>query len=116
MSSEGMSLGKYRRNAHSFGFGPCEFCGRSARLIAEHCHEHGWIRGRACESCNQGISHAERRSTLAELAAGACKHEHRSETAAERCRARNHRANSRLVAWLSRCADCAATLEVPAIR
>lgn len=105
----------YRRNAHRFGYGPCELCGREARLIAEHCHAHGLIRGRACESCNQMLWHLERRTTLADLAAGACRHNHRSATAADRCHAGNRRANARLVAWLSRCTECAAQIEPAAV-
>lgn len=95
---------RYQRNAHRFRSGPCELCSRSARLVAEHCHRHGWIRGRACESCNQFLRHLERRTSLAELVAKIPRQRRRRPALFEDY--------ARLAAWLGRCPDCAASLEV----
>lgn len=44
---------KYRE--YSDDTGVCEMCGgygRRFRVIVDHCHKHGWIRGFVCNSCN----------------------------------------------------------------
>lgn len=34
----------------------CEMCGSKYRVIPDHCHRHGWIRGWLCNICNKSIS------------------------------------------------------------
>lgn len=43
--------------------GLCEMCGgydRRFRVIVDHCHAHGWIRGFSCNSCNALLGKYER--------------------------------------------------------
>jgi hypothetical protein len=100
----------YRRNAYRRTFGNCPLCGAfSWRLVVDHCHRHGLIRGRVCESCNQSLRHAEQRHTVAELLEGVCSHRHRSNQVRARCRAAYRKANARLLEHWCRCPECAAT-------
>jgi hypothetical protein len=98
---------KYERNAHHFGYGTCPVCQRDGeRLITDHCHAHGWIRGQICEGCNQMIRHEERRHPMTDLLAGLCWHRHRTEQNYVRCRAGWLTANARRIAHYRRCPDC----------
>ncbi len=93
---------RYRRNAQRFSYDACLICGRSARLVTDHCHRHGWIRGRVCESCNQVMRHEEARRTMAELLASLCSIRHRTRWAHGLCYYRQRR-----IAHYLRCPDCA---------
>lgn len=98
---------RYKRNAYRFTWGACLICERAGvRLVMDHCHAHGWTRGRICESCNQVLWHEERRYAVAELLSGLCFHRHRSAEAAERCRAKWRTANARRIEHYRRCPDC----------
>lgn len=37
--------------------GRCAICARQRRLVVDHCHQTGTIRGLLCHSCNTGIGH-----------------------------------------------------------
>lgn len=40
----------------------CDTCGSTdKRIITEHCHAHGWVRGLACGTCNHLMSVIDRR-------------------------------------------------------
>lgn len=98
---------RYVRNAYRFTYGHCPLCGRAdVRLITDHCHQHGWIRGQICESCNQSLRHEERRHSMAELLGGRCWHNHRSDQARERCREADRKRNTRRIEDYHRCPDC----------
>jgi hypothetical protein len=98
---------QYKRNAHHFSYGTCPVCLQDGeRLITDHCHAHGWIRGRICESCNQVMRHEEHRHPMADILAGLCFHRHRFEHTAARCRATWLSANARRIAQYRRCLDC----------
>lgn len=110
MNAEPVTGEPYRRNAYRRTFGNCPLCGTfSWRLIVDHCHRHGLIRGRLCESCNQSLRHAEQRHSMADLLSGAagCRHRHRTDQARERCRAAWRKANARLLEHWRRCPQCA---------
>jgi recombination endonuclease VII len=42
----------YRRGADPPTVGRCLICHHEALLITDHCHRHGWVRERICQSCN----------------------------------------------------------------
>jgi hypothetical protein len=50
-------------------FTPCEACAaETPDPVADHCHEHGWVRATLCRSCNARMALADRRITpLGEL-------------------------------------------------
>lgn len=98
---------QYKRNAHHFGYGTCPICLQDGeRLVTDHCHSHGWIRGQICEGCNQVLRHEERRYPVADLLAGLCFHRHRFVHTAERCRTAWLQANIHRVAHYRRCPEC----------
>lgn len=100
---------RYIRNAHHFGYGTCPLCLEPGkRLITDHCHAHGWIRGQICESCNQSLWHGERRWSMPDLLRGVCWHRHRSDETRERCWAAFRKANARRIEHFRRCPDCSA--------
>ena len=40
----------------------CEACGGTeARTVADHCHDHGWVRGHVCKRCNRLMSLIDKR-------------------------------------------------------
>lgn len=39
--------------------GSCLICGNTERLVHDHCHAHGWVRGILCASCNSGMAVAD---------------------------------------------------------
>lgn len=40
----------------------CEGCGSTdGRLVRDHCHEHGWVRGLLCDPCNLHAGRIDRR-------------------------------------------------------
>ena len=64
--------------------GPCGLCGdASALVLNDHCHQHGWLRGTLCASCNIKLGHAEARGMVGE-----------------------HLGHADALAWLARCPDC----------
>lgn len=58
------TLVQYGRHAR-FRLGtPCEACGGTAsRLVADHCHAHGWVRGYVCKGCNSHMKFIDQRAT-----------------------------------------------------
>jgi hypothetical protein len=55
-----------RRRVYSYGLTPlervsylngrsCEICGTTNKLVVDHCHDTGIIRGSLCTTCNSGI-------------------------------------------------------------
>jgi len=34
---------------------PCDCCGRTSRLVIDHCHDTGGFRGYLCQQCNIGL-------------------------------------------------------------
>jgi hypothetical protein len=43
---------------------PCALCGtQEVRLRTDHCHEHGWVRGSLCPTCNALMALVDRRIT-----------------------------------------------------
>lgn len=40
--------------------GSCLVCDSTDRLINDHCHEHGWIRGVLCNRCNGSMGRVDR--------------------------------------------------------
>lgn len=98
---------RYRRNAHHFTYGTCPLCNvPGERLVTDHCHTHGWIRGQVCEGCNQRLRHEERRHSMSDLLAGLCWHKHRTAGAADQCRAAWRKANAISIGHYRRCPDC----------
>lgn len=98
---------RYKRNAHHFAHGRCPVCRRDGeRLITDHCHAHGWVRGPACEGCNQLMRHQEARYPMREMLAGLCFHRHRGPEAADRCRADWLRDNACWIRQYRNCPDC----------
>ncbi len=41
--------------------GVCAICGQTAKLVLDHCHTTGKLRGALCEICNVGLSAVEAR-------------------------------------------------------
>ncbi len=39
--------------------GLCKICNKSKRLVVEHCHKSGKVRGLACDRCNQFLGYLE---------------------------------------------------------
>lgn len=37
----------------------CAGCGTAETLVRDHCHEHGWVRGVVCRSCNFKLGHID---------------------------------------------------------
>lgn len=50
--------------------GVCELCNVEQPLIFDHCHAHGWIRGRTCQPCNLMLPAAECGDVVTALQAG----------------------------------------------
>ena len=38
----------------------CKGCGRVAKPVTDHCHEHGWVRAIVCGSCNRHLASVDR--------------------------------------------------------
>ena len=38
----------------------CEVCAAVDRLVVDHCHAHGWVRGTLCLSCNTRMAYVDR--------------------------------------------------------
>lgn len=39
----------------------CAACGAAKNLMRDHCHEHGWVRGIVCGSCNRQLGFVDQR-------------------------------------------------------
>ena len=50
--------------------GSCELCNTAQPLVFDHCHAHGWIRGRTCQPCNLMLPFAEAGDVVTALQAG----------------------------------------------
>lgn len=37
--------------------GKCAICGKKKKLIVDHCHQTGHVRGLICQGCNIGLGH-----------------------------------------------------------
>lgn len=48
----------YKQNLPCVGTA-CLICGHTDRLINDHCHTHGWVRGALCMPCNQTMRYAD---------------------------------------------------------
>lgn len=40
---------------------PCDACGQARRLVTDHCHVHGWVRGAVCFGCNGRLASIDER-------------------------------------------------------
>ena len=47
----------------------CIICGAEGKLVVDHCHKTGRIRGMLCNHCNRGLGHFRDDPTLLEFAA-----------------------------------------------
>lgn len=51
--------------------GNCELCSAEQLLLVfDHCHAHGWIRGRTCQPCNMLLPAAETGIVVTDVQAG----------------------------------------------
>ena len=53
---------------YSSTYGECPMCQIEARLITDHCHWHGWIRGKICQFCNLSLTLKTQGDRLEEIA------------------------------------------------
>lgn len=42
----------------------CDICGKQARIVFDHCHQHGHFRGWICDRCNTVLGHVEDQTQL----------------------------------------------------
>lgn len=41
--------------------GICQICGETCKLVVDHCHKSGFVRGKICSSCNSLIGYSKER-------------------------------------------------------
>ena len=57
------ALAKYGEHAPVIRGALCEVCGTAPFApVADHCHEHGWVRGTLCRGCNGRMALIDRRT------------------------------------------------------
>lgn len=77
---------RYGEHARVDPGAPCLLCGpQSRRIVTDHCHAHGWVRGGICTRCNVLMAFIDRRISP---------------------RAASPLMTAALVAHASRCPDC----------
>lgn len=52
----GTDIARWAAKAFAKQFGKCALCDRSSRLVIDHCHITGFIRGLICTMCNSGLN------------------------------------------------------------
>lgn len=49
-----------RARKQALKYGVCPLCGKTGRLVLDHCYPHDWVRGPICYSCNVKMGYVDR--------------------------------------------------------